>query len=263
VSDWLKERIKLGRTDLHTGRLGLGSSYTLSSKAFDDAFEAGCNFFYWGAIRTPFMAKAVRRIIRRESREDIIIAVQSYIRPFGIGWSLKRGLRRLKIDFADVFLLGLHNKYPNPQLMETAEKLRQEGLFRYLGISSHNRKLLARLAFDLRFDILLVRYNAAHRGAEKDIFPYLPSQKPGIIGFTATDYMQLSRSRKIPKGEKRPTAGDCYRFVLSNPYIDMTVTSPWTRTQMRANLKETNQGPMSREELEWMRRIGDIVYSRL
>ncbi|MBD3413497.1 MAG: hypothetical protein GF421_03580 [Candidatus Aminicenantes bacterium] len=262
MRDWLKERIQLGRTDLYAGRLGLGSSYTLSSKAFDDAFEAGCNFFYWGAIRTPFMAKAIRRIIRREQREDIIVAIQSYIRPFGVGWSLKRGLRRLKIDFADVFLLGLYNKYPHPRILAQAEELRQKGLFRYLGVSSHDRKLLAQSAGDSRFDILLLRYNAAHRGAEKDIFPYLPSEKPGIIGFTAADYMQLSRSKKIPKEEKRPSAGDCYRFVLSNPHIDMTITSPWNRRQMRENLMEANKGPMSPQELEWMRRIGDRVYSR-
>jgi len=262
VSGWLKERIKLGQTDLRTGRLGLASSYTLSSKAFEDAFEAGCNFFYWGAIRTPFMAKAIRRIIRREKRKKVIIAVQSYIRPRGVGWSLKRGLRRLKIDFADVFLLGLYNKVPHLRILEQAEELRQKGLFRYLGISCHDRKLLAKLANHPRFDILLVRYNAAHRGAEKDIFPYLPSQKPGVIGFTAADYMKLSRSRGIPKNEQRPSAGDCYRFALSNPNIDMTVTSPWTRAQMRENLKETNKGPMSEEELEWMRRIGDKVYGR-
>jgi hypothetical protein len=42
----------------------------------------------------------------------------------------------------------------------------------------------------------------------------------------------------------------------------MTVTSPWTRAQMRENLKETNKGPMSGEELAWMRRIGDKVYVR-
>ncbi|MFW6128616.1 MAG: hypothetical protein ACOC6P_00015 [Candidatus Aminicenantaceae bacterium] len=57
MSTWLEERIQLGRTDLYTGRLGLGSSYTMSSKAIETAFEAGCNFFYWGAIRTPFMAR--------------------------------------------------------------------------------------------------------------------------------------------------------------------------------------------------------------
>ncbi|MFW6128617.1 MAG: aldo/keto reductase [Candidatus Aminicenantaceae bacterium] len=186
--------------------------------------------------------------------------MQSYIRPSGIRWSLKRGLRRLGIDFADVFLLGLYNKYPNSYLIETAEKMRQEGLFRYLGISSHNRSLLARLAIDNHFDILMVRYNAAHRGAEMDLFPYLPQQKPGIIGFTATDYMQLARSKKIPKKEQRPSAGDCYRFVLSNPDIDMTITSPWKYSQMKENLVETNKGLMNSDELKWMRRIGDYVY---
>ncbi|MBS3820006.1 aldo/keto reductase [bacterium] len=262
MNTFLKERVKLGRTDLYTGRLGLGSSYTFSSKAIEEAFEAGCNFFYWGAIRTPFMAKAIRRIIRRGRREDIIIAVQAFIRPRGIEWSLNRGLRKLGIDFADVFLLGLFNKKPHPRILEKAQELRHKELFRYLGISSHNRKLLAQLGRDPLFDILMVRYNAAHRGAEQDVFPYLPQKEPGIIGFTATDRMKLSRSRKIPKGEKPPSAGDCYRFVLSNSSIDITVTSPWTRTQMRDNLKETNKGPLSRKEMEWMRRIGDAVYGQ-
>ncbi len=262
MSDWLKERIKLGRTDLYPGRLGLGSSYTLSSKAFEDAFEAGCNFFYWGAIRTPFMARAIRRIIRKRGREEVIIALQAYIRPFGIRWSLNRGLKRLGIEFADVFLLGAYNKEPTPQILNKVEKLRQEGLFRYLGISSHNRKILAKLGKDPRFDILMVRYNAAHRGAEKDIFPCLPEQRPGIIGFTATNYMRLSRTRKIRKGEKRPSAGDCYRFVLSHPHIDMTITSPWTRRQMKENLEETNKGLMSQEELDWLRQIGDAEYQK-
>lgn len=262
MNAFLKERVKLGRTDLYTGRLGLGSSYTLSFKALEEAFEAGCNFFYWGAIRNPFMAKAIRRIIRRGEREDIIIALQAFLRPRGIGWSLNRGLRRLGVDSADVFLLGLFNKKPSPQILDKAQELRHKGLFRYLGISSHNRKLLAQLSRDPLFDILMVRYNAAHRGAEQDVFPYLPPKKPGIIGFTATDRMKLSRSKNIPKGEKTPSAGDCYRFVLSNLSIDMTVTSPWTRPQMRDNLKETNKGPLSREEMEWMRRIGDAVSRR-
>jgi len=260
VNDWLKQRVKLGRTDVFSGRLGLGSSYTLSCKAIEDAFKAGCNFFYWGAIRTPFMAKAVRRILRREPRKDLIIAVQSFIRPFGMEWSLKRGLWVLGIDFADIFVLGLYHKYPSPRLMERTEKLRKQGLFRYLGISSHDRELLAMLSLDPRFDILMVRYNAAHRGAEKDLFPYLPPERPGIIGFTATDHMRLSRSRKIPKHERRPSAGDCYRFVLSNAHIDMTITSPWNRKQMKENLVETSKGPMSSKELEWMQRIGDAVY---
>jgi aryl-alcohol dehydrogenase-like predicted oxidoreductase len=263
MSDWLREHVKLGRTDLFAGRLGLGASYMATTKAWEAAYEAGCNLFYYGAARMPPMAKAVRNIISKGKRDDIIIVLQSHMRSSHLlEKSFLRGMRRLKIEKADVLLLGQHSRPPNQRIMDTVEKLREQKLFRYLALSSHHRPLFKKLVKDKRFDLFWIRYNAAHRGAEEDVFPFLPEDRPGMVGFTATRFMTLVRSRKIPKAEKRPTAGDCYRFVLANPNIDVVITGPLRKKHMMENLKETAKGPMNEEEIEWMRRIGDHVYGR-
>jgi aryl-alcohol dehydrogenase-like predicted oxidoreductase len=66
----------------------------------------------------------------------------------------------------------------------------------------------------------------------------------------------------MPAGEKAPTAGDCYRFVLSHPAVDVCMSGAKTVDQMRANLAALEAGPMSPVELDRMRRIGDFVYGR-
>ncbi len=46
----------LGRTGLKVRRLGMGSSYGAPAAAYEEAFERGCNYFYWGALRRGGMA---------------------------------------------------------------------------------------------------------------------------------------------------------------------------------------------------------------
>ncbi len=263
MSNWIGEKVKLGKTDLFVGRLGLGAAYGAPTEAIEAAFEAGCNYFYWGALRRSKMAKAIRNIIAQGKRNDLVVVIQDFRRsPKGLEKSLMRGLKKLGIDYADVLLLGWHKKPPKPKIMDAAENLRKQGAFRYLGLSSHNRPLFAELAKDSRFDLFHIRYNAANRGAEEDIFPYLPEDRPGIVIFNATKNMSLAKSKKIPADERRPTAGDCYRFVLANPDVDVAISGPSKARYLEQNLAEAAKGPMTEEELEWMRRVGDYVYGR-
>jgi aryl-alcohol dehydrogenase-like predicted oxidoreductase len=263
MSDWLTEKIKLGKTDLMVGRLGLGGAYGAPAKSFEAAFEAGCNYFYWGALRNKKMRDAIRNIVSKGKRDDLVIVIQDFRRSLkGLEKSLMRGLKKAGLDTADVLLLGWHNKLPKPKLLDAAERLKKQGLFRHLGLSSHRRTLFPELAKDPRYDVFHIRYNAANRGAEEDLFPYLPEERPGNVIFQATRRMSLVKSKKIPVEEKRPTAGDCYRFALSNPYVDVVITGPSNAQQLEENMSEVVKGPMTEEELQWMRRIGDYVYGR-
>lgn len=263
MSNWISEKVKLGKTDLSVGRLGLGCSYGAPTKALEAAFEAGCNYFYWGALRRSKMAKAICNINSQGKRDELVVVIQDFRRSSkGLEKSLMRGLKKLGIDYADVLLLGWHKKPPKPKIMDAAENLRKQGAFRYLGLSSHNRPLFAELAKDSRFDLFHIRYNAANRGAEQDIFPHLPEDRPGIVIFNATKNMSLVKSKKIPADKKRPTAGDCYRFVLANPHVDVAISAPSKASYLEQNLAEVAKGPMTDEELEWMRRIGDYVSGR-
>jgi aryl-alcohol dehydrogenase-like predicted oxidoreductase len=57
-----------------------------------------------------------------------------------------------------------------------------------------------------------------------------------------------------------PSAGDCYRFCLSSPHVDVVLTSPANRTQLEENLRALEKGPLSPEEMTAMRAFGAAVH---
>jgi aryl-alcohol dehydrogenase-like predicted oxidoreductase len=256
------DRAILGRTGIEAGRLGLSASYGAPASTVEEAFDHGVNYFYWGTIRRKQFADGLRRIA--PLRDRFLLLLQSYSPVAAlVELSLERALRALHFDYADVLLLGLWNRPVTPRVLDACRKLRERGLVRLLAVSTHNRPLIARLASDPDFDIFHVRYNAVHRGAERDVFPLLPKRNPpGIVSFTATSWRQLLGHRRIPRTEKVPTAGDCYRFVLTQAAVNVCMTGPKDATQFRQALEALDRGPMSEEELAWMRRVGDAIYNK-
>ena len=147
--------------------------------------------------------------------------------------------------------------------MDAALRLKEQGKVRYLQISAHHRPVFQQYIPDSRIDLLMVRYNAAHRGAEWEVFPHLDKCDgliPGIVTYTATRWRCLLQPQYMPPGVKKPTAADCYRFVLSNPNVDVCLCGPGSAEELEANLKVLELGPMSAEEMEWMRKVGDHVH---
>jgi aryl-alcohol dehydrogenase-like predicted oxidoreductase len=246
----------LGRTGLRVGRLGVSASYGVPAAAVERAFERGVNYLYWGSRRTAAFGEALRHLSPR--RDRFVFLLQSYTRVAGLlGWSVERGLRKVGLDYADVLLLGLWNKPVPPRILDAARQLRDRGVVRFLAVSCHNRPFVPTLAADPDCDIVHFRYNAAHPGAEVDIFPRLPSDgRAGMVAYTATSWGQLLKPSRIPKGERVPTASDCYRFVLSRPEVDLCMTGPSNAAHMDEALQALEKGPMNEEELAWMRRVG-------
>ena len=259
MADW-KEAI-LGRTNRTAGRLGLACSYGADDRCVAMAFDHGVNYYYWGALRRGGFSAGLRRL--KPARDRVLVAVQSFSRMAGlVGWSLERALRQLEMDYADVLLLGLWNKPVRPAVLDAARRLRERGLVRYLAVSTHHRPLAPKLAAAGEVDILHVRYNAIHRGAEQDIFPLLPPReaRPGIVSFTATSWGELMTPAKLPPGEHVPAAADCYRFVLSNPAVDVCLSGPKNPQQFQAALDALQRGPLDPDEMAWMTRIGKAKY---
>jgi predicted aldo/keto reductase-like oxidoreductase len=253
----------LGRTGLTVCRLGLAASYGVPAAAVERAFERGVNYLYWGSRRSDAFGEAIRHIAPR--REKFFLVIQSYSRvPMLVGWSLEKALRKLRLDHADVLLLGLWNGRVWPGVLDAARRLRERGLVRHLALSTHRRPLIPKLIADPDIGIFHVRYNAVHTGAEKDVFGKLPpkDQAPGLVSFTATSWRQLLDPRRVPQGERVPTAPDCYRFVLTRPEIDICLTGPANAQQMDEALETLDRGPMTDDELNWMRRVGKAIYGR-
>ncbi|UCD78678.1 MAG: hypothetical protein JSW26_25280 [Desulfobacterales bacterium] len=254
----------LGRTGLKVGPLGLAASYGAPVEAFEEAFSRGCNYFYLGSGRhRAGMKRAIRNLVEQGQRDKLVVAIQSYARNGVLmEYFFKRNLRSMGLERADILILGWHNRRPSPALVKRARAMRAKGLYRFLAMSGHQRKLFPQMAADGQFDLFHVRYNAAHRGAEAEIFPHLPGHdRPGIVSYTATRWGLLLNPKKMPPGESVPAPSDCYRFVLSNPAVDVCLCGPRNIDQMRAALPALELGPLGEEDMERMKRIGDYVRS--
>ena len=186
--------------------------------------------------------------------------------PFGFfGGSVRRGaekiLRLFDIDYIDVLQLAWLGRMSafTQAVQRELIGLRTQGLVRAIGVSIHDRKRAGQLAIDSPLDLLMIRYNAAHPGAEKDIFPHYEKRRPLTVAYTATSWRKLL---KRPKGWEGPvmTAGDCYRFSLSSPHVDLTLTGPGSQSQLEQNLSALTRGPLSEEEDRWMREFGRVVH---
>ncbi|MBI3071569.1 MAG: aldo/keto reductase [Deltaproteobacteria bacterium] len=255
----------LGKTGVSVGPIGLGSSYGIAGRDVEEAFERGFNYLYWGSWRRSGFGDGLRAIAKK-NRDKLVLVVQSYTR---VGMLMKPSvewaLHRLGLDHADVLLLGMWNKEPPARIVDAALEAKARGVVRHLAISTHHRPLAPTLG--KTFDIIHVRYNAAHRGAEREIFPHLPAreakrERPGVVSFTATRWGGLMKAKGLPPADRRPTAADCYRFVLSNPDVDLTLAGPRNGADLKGLFDAIDKGPMSADELDWMRHVGDHVHAK-
>jgi len=260
------EPVILGRSGLKTGRLGISSSYGAPAAAYEEAFERGCNYFVMGSFmkgRSREMIKAIQNITKKGDRDKLVVCQMEYTHSYMIGKGhFYKGLKKLGLEYVDALMLGYYPKKPRNQVMNLALELKEKGVVKHLALSGHNRKLFPKL-MESPIDIFQVRYNAANSGAEQDIFPHVGGEnRPGIISFTATRWGQLLKESKMPQGEKPLSARECYRFVLSHPSVDVCMIGARTLEMMRENLETLDLGPLSDQEMERIRRIGDHVYGK-
>ena len=56
------------------------------------------------------------------------------------------------------------------------------------------------------------------------------------------------------------TAGDCYRFCLASPHVDVVLCGPRSTAEWRANLAALDEGPLPEPSSAWMRDFGRVVH---
>jgi aryl-alcohol dehydrogenase-like predicted oxidoreductase len=251
-----------GKTGMLAGRLGLGSSYGLPGKEVERAFDRGVNFFLWGSRRRSDFGRGLRELARA-NRSEMVIAVQSYTRVASLmEWSVDRSLRALRTDYVDLLTLAWWNQPTRAmgRILDAALELRAKGKVRSIMVSCHHRPTFERFIEEPAFDALMVRYNAAHPGAEREVWPHLRGpNRPGVLAFTATRWGTLLDPRFLPPHERTPRGSDCYRFALTNPHVDVTLSGPKNAAELDEALLAIERGPMDQEELAWMRRVGSHV----
>jgi aryl-alcohol dehydrogenase-like predicted oxidoreductase len=208
------------------------------------------------------LTAALRDALRRDRARYVVSAgpLLGWF-PGAVRRAAEAALRTLGVDRLDVFQLYWLSKMSalTGPVQEELVRLREEGKVGAVGVSIHDRPRAGRLAEDSILDLLMIRYSAAHPGAEHDVFPHLARRRPAVVAYTATAWRRLLRAPRGWTG-KVMTAGDCYRFCLASPHVDVVLCGPRSASEWRENLTAVERGAPDPGELAWMREFGRKVH---
>jgi predicted aldo/keto reductase-like oxidoreductase len=256
------------------GRLGL-ASYGRTAVTPDDllfAVDRGVTFLNWQGLAEgasdgdPFIAAISALGARRQS---VVICVQFGARTAAdAARELRSALAALKTDYIDVLTLYYverANEWAEITALggalEYLRDAKRDGIVRFIGITSHQRRLAAEMAKSGVLDTVMIRYNAAHRGAEQDVFPVTQPLRLPVIAYTALRWGALLRpTPDDPPGFAVPRPPAWYRFVLQQPAVAVTLSAPQTRAELNEDLRVLDfSGPLTSEEYAVLVEHGDRV----
>ena len=249
-------------------RLGLASRGNTTLEA-DDVLEAvrrGVNYLNWCGY-TDGISEAVRGL--RENRGDVILAAQLSARSAAAARKeLQEKLAELGTDRIDVltyYYVEHESEWEETQAAggahEVLDEAKASGVVGAIGLTSHQRGLAARIAASGRIDLLMIRYNAAHRGAEEEVFPLVSKRNMPVVAFTGMRWGALIKSTADdPSGFVPPLPLDCYRFVLSHPSVTVALMAPAGRQELEDDLRLLDDWRgLTAAEDEVLRAHGDRV----
>ena len=154
---------------------------------------------------------------------------------------------------------------PNEDIAQTWAVLdelwawKERGLIRYVGATTHNRALALDLIKSDRTEVLMHRYNMAHRKAQEQVFPMAQQAGIPVVAFTCTRWGELLQGHPNWQGEI-PTAADCYQYALHQKAVHLALTAPQTQPQLEENLSVLHSPSLTPEALARWQEYGALVY---
>ena len=244
-------------------RLGLASQYLKEPDCVQTAFAAGINYFFSYDLSSDQLSGELKSLLA-DQREAIFMATGSESRDADtLQQYLAQVRRSLRIDVIDACFVEYLSPQDSPHeiaaILTQLQQWKAEGCIRYVGASTHNREIALQLIHQGEWDLLMLRYNMAHRTAEAQVLPAAQAAGLPVIAFTCTRWGTLL------KGEPQwhapaPTAADCYRYALDHPAVHVALTAPATCSQLQENLTALNAPSLAIAEIEHWQAYGDLVY---
>jgi aryl-alcohol dehydrogenase-like predicted oxidoreductase len=254
-------------------RLGL-ASYGQTEITPDDvlhALDRGVNFLNWqglaeGSAGEDAYTETVGSLGPR--RSSVVVCAQFGARNAAdAATELRSVLATLRTDYIDILTLYYIEQADEWEevaapggALRYLQDAKRDGTVRRIGVTSHQRPLAAQMAKSGLLDLVMIRYNAAHRGAERDVFPVTEPLGLPVIAYTALRWGALLRpTPDDPPGYTVPRAPAWYRFVLQNPAVAVTLTAPQNRAALDEDLQVLDAGPLGESEYAALAAHGERV----
>lgn len=219
---------RLGLTDLMVSEISLGCSGYWGNHRFDadkaiaivrEAYDRGINFFDTGSNYSNFNAEprlglAIREILSCHDRSSLVISSKAGslrgsafpltanrlpaqdFSPEAIENSCGRSIANLGCDYLDILQLhGATKQALNPRLLERLSQMRAQGLYRYLGINTHDSETISYIASTPGLcDMVLIDYNVLQLDREP-LIEQLSQGKVGVVAGTILAQGHIVKSK--------------------------------------------------------------------
>jgi aryl-alcohol dehydrogenase-like predicted oxidoreductase len=298
----------LGQTGLRVSLLSLGSGgpNRFGQKRFvpqsqiirliHRALDLGINFFDTSAAYGESEAM-LGRALHDVPRDQYILATKFLpanngviATPDEVTAMVERSLKRLSVDTID--LMQFHRVTPEVyrtvvnRLIPTVLKLKQQGKFRFVGITESNSKdysheMLHTALDDNVFDTIMVGYNFVNPTPEHYLLPMALQKNIGVICMVAVsqllnwpgymrkkitelktrgviEYDNLPKNNLLSYLAKRdtlslPAAG--YKYAAAHPAIATVLTGTTNIEHLEDNTRAILGLPLPEQEMAHLRRI--------
>ncbi len=285
--------VRLGQTDLVACRIGIGCGNELTGPLLEYAVSRGINYIFqssdFHAVTYSNSWETIRNTwgLRSSCRSEVIFVGCSYVCDAEkiLGVVLDQ-LMAWRLDYLDVFQWGWVTRANHlPHILQTGraltkenpgmsslvktyttvagqvqDELRARGYARYVGVSTHDRSLAREIVSGNLADVLMLRYNVAHRGAEDEVFAHAGDRRPGVVAFNVghSSVPLNSAPPGLPDGKYVPSRPDLYRWALDNPAVDVVLTGPNSKEQIDEALSTLEQPPLDPAVHAYLKKFGDL-----
>ncbi|HLU99978.1 MAG TPA: aldo/keto reductase [Acidobacteriota bacterium] len=252
-----------------TLRLGLATrgNSRLQPRDVFLALDVGVNYFNWCGYPDGLSDALAQLPANR--REKIVIAAQFSARSAEEAETeLDEILKVLNTEYIDIvtfYYVESNDEWqqiisPSGSMgyFQNAQRL---GKVRLLGLTSHQRQLAAAWAQSGLLDLLMIRFNAAHRKAMQEVFPVTRRLGIPVVAFTCLRWTTLLKATPANEPNYTPApALEWYRYVLSHSEIAVALMAPGDTKQLKENLRLLEDWrPLSEGEIAQFNRQGDLV----
>lgn len=256
---------ELGKSGLRVSQIGLGCEhlegkpYATVAKTIDAALDAGINVFDVFMSEPDVRSHIGRALLGRRNN----VYIQGHFRAIWKDGQYGRTteveacrrafedlLIRLRTDYIDFGMLHLIDNEEDYQavfcggIMEYARRLREAGVVRFIGASSHNPAIAQKMVQSGEIDVLLFSLNAAydlldadappaHRmgsdflqkfdihgisAARSELYQACAQRGIGITAMKALGAGLLLNAKRSPFG-KAMTVAQCVQYALDRPAV--------------------------------------------
>lgn len=203
----LNNSVKIGKSDVTTGPLGLGTNKVGGHNLFDGlkdengvavvkaALNSGISLldtaFMYGLGKSE---EIIGDVIQDYDRSKVVIASKAAQDPNNglkpnndpkfLKKSVDEALERLNTDYIDIFYIHFPDDHtPKAEAVNALAEEKQAGKIRAIGVSNFSLDQIKEANADGQVDIVEDNYSLVHRQAEEKVFPYLKENHISFVPY--------------------------------------------------------------------------------